>query len=100
VNKSITRRDFLNGAAVTLAAGAVLRPQELLAGEGSAVAQNPIGNDNYPPVLTGMRGSHKGSFEVAHAMAWRGEKPTEYKVLDEDYDLVIVGGGISGLAAA
>ena len=47
-----------------------------------------------------MRGSHKGSFEVAHALAWRGEKPAQYKTLDEHYDLVVVGAGISGLAAA
>ncbi len=100
MKKSITRRDFLNGAAVTLAAGAVFRPQDLLAGEGSAVAESPIGKDYYPPALTGMRGSHEGSFEVAHALAWRGEKPTEYAALDEAYDLVIVGGGLSGLASA
>ena len=100
MKKSITRRDFLNGAAVTLAAGAVLRPQDLLAGEGGAVAGSPIGKGYYPPVLTGMRGSHEGSFEVAHALAWRGEKPTEYTPVDEDYDLVVVGGGLSGLASA
>jgi spermidine dehydrogenase len=47
-----------------------------------------------------MRGSHEGSFEVAHALAWRGEKPTEYDALDEHYDLVVVGAGMSGLAAA
>ena len=29
----------------------------------------------YPPTLTGMRASHKGSFEVAHALAWQGKKP-------------------------
>jgi spermidine dehydrogenase len=83
-----------------LVAGALLRPQDLLAGEGGAVAENPIGNDYYPPVLTGIRGSHEGSFEVAHALAWRGEKPTQYTALDESYDLVIVGGGLSGLASA
>jgi len=54
----------------------------------------------YPPTLTGMRGSHVGSFEVAHALAWQGQKPASYKSLDEHYDLVIVGGGMSGLAAA
>jgi spermidine dehydrogenase len=47
-----------------------------------------------------MRGSHEGSFEVAHALAWRGEKPTRTTALDERYDLVVVGGGLSGLAAA
>jgi spermidine dehydrogenase len=45
-----------------------------------------------------MRGSHPGSFEVAHATAqgrqWAAEKT------DEHYDLVVIGAGISGLAAA
>ena len=54
----------------------------------------------YPPTLTGMRGSHPGSFEVAHALAWEGEKPERYESLDEHYDLVVVGAGMSGLAAA
>ena len=47
-----------------------------------------------------MRGSHPGSFEVAHALAWQGQKPEEYAPLDEHYDLIVVGGGMSGLAAA
>ena len=97
---SITRRDFLNGAALALAAGATLSPRDLLAIEPGAGAPNPIGPDYYPPKLTGMRGSHDGSFEVAHALAWSGQKPSEYTSLDETYDLVIVGGGISGLTAA
>ena len=48
-----------------------------------------------------MRGSHPGSFEVAHALARndaRWPEPTEQT--DRDYDLVVVGGGISGLSAA
>ena len=52
------------------------------------------------PHLTGMRGSHAGSFEVAHALAWQGQKPDAYESLDEHYDLVVVGAGMSGLAAA
>ena len=48
MKKSITRRDFLNGAAVTLAAGAVLRPQDLLAEESGIVAGSPIGKGYYP----------------------------------------------------
>ena len=47
-----------------------------------------------------MRGSHAGSFEVAHALAWQGQKPDAYESLDEHYDLVVVGAGMSGLAAA
>ena len=95
MKKTITRRDFLNGAALSVAAVAAapyhLQPLH------AAVA---TATDYYPPLLNGMRGSHKGSFEVAHALAWRGEKPAQYKTLDEQYDLVVVGAGISGLAAA
>ncbi len=50
----ITRRDFLNGVALTIAAG--LTPAAQLAAQ-------PL---RYPPALTGMRGHHVGSFEVGH----------------------------------
>ena len=96
----INRRDFLNGAALALVAGATLSPRDLLALDEPAAAPGRLSKDYYPPVLTGMRGSHDGSFEVSHALAWRGEKPTKYTALNESYDLVIVGGGISGLASA
>lgn len=55
----------------------------------------------YPPSLTGLRGSHPGSNTQSHARAWTGKSdwgPTTQ--LSEIYDLVVVGGGISGLAAA
>lgn len=55
----------------------------------------------YPPALTGLRGSHKGSFEAAHALGREGRTfPAENQRVEESYDLVVVGGGISGLAAA
>jgi spermidine dehydrogenase len=47
-----------------------------------------------------MRGSHEGSYEVAHELAWRGNKPERYEALNEHYDLIVVGAGMSGLAAA
>jgi spermidine dehydrogenase len=90
----ITRRDFLNGMALGGAAAAGAAPAELLA---AARGQAPY----YPPMLTGMRGSHAGSFEVAHALAWTGQAfPLPPQPDEDDYDLVVVGGGISGLAAA
>ena len=90
----ISRRDFLNGVALSLAAGTSLSPFEVLAQTRGASA-------HYPPLLTGLRGSHAGSFEIAHAAAMAGAKfgqPDEQT--DATYDLVVVGGGISGLAAA
>jgi spermidine dehydrogenase len=91
----ISRRDFMNGVALSLAAGTTLSPLEILA------RQSDIGNEYYPPALTGIRGSHVGSFEVAHAISWAGTKfPTPSELTDDLYDLVVVGGGISGLSAA
>jgi spermidine dehydrogenase len=90
----ITRRDFLGGFGLSLAAGSSLSPLELMAMTQGKVAP-------YPPALTGLRGSHAGSFEVAHAVSWAGAKFARPKrQTDKDYDLVVVGGGISGLAAA
>src|SRR5208282_896749 len=55
----------------------------------------------YPPAKTGMRGSHDGSWEVAHDLRdGKDNQWAEPVEMDESYDLVIVGGGISGLAAA
>jgi spermidine dehydrogenase len=85
----ITRRDFLNGAALTIASG--LTP----------AAQVKADPTRYPPALTGLRGQHAGSFEVAHAVGREGRLyPIEGLAVEESYDLVVVGGGISGLAAA
>lgn len=78
---------------MSLAAGTTLSPLEILAQTNSP--------DYYPPALTGMRGSHAGSFEVAHAVSWAGQAFTRPKAQTENiYDLVVVGGGISGLSAA
>jgi spermidine dehydrogenase len=95
---SITRRDFVAGFAV--AAGALhLAPHAAIAQ--GALAPQALGPEDYPPALTGLRGSHAGSFEVAHALAMehrRWDAPAA--PVDPDYDLVVVGGGVSGLAAA
>jgi spermidine dehydrogenase len=86
---SISRRDFLNGMALTIASG--LTP----------AAQGAADPARYPPALTGLRGQHVGSFEVAHAVGREGRRyAVDDLPVEESYDLVVVGGGISGLAAA
>ena len=96
MDRPIQRRDFLNGVAVTALGLASARAEAAIA----AAPQDAPGY--YPPLLTGMRGNHPGSFEVAHSLRdgsfWRtapAPQPGE-----DSYDLVVVGGGISGLAAA
>jgi spermidine dehydrogenase len=93
MGRRIQRRDFLNGVGIAL--GASLLPRPALA-SGAAGALLP---GDYPPAKTGLRGSHPGSFEVAHAAAREGLRWSPQKAT-ESYDLVVVGAGISGLAAA
>ncbi|HXP15589.1 MAG TPA: NAD(P)-binding protein [Terriglobales bacterium] len=99
MHRGITRRDFLNGVALT--AGATILPAELFAATGMPVAPEPS-SAYYPPALTGLRGSHPGTFEAAHSLRdgtfWDHAGPPVDT--GERYDLVIVGGGISGLSAA
>ncbi|HXV62307.1 MAG TPA: FAD-dependent oxidoreductase [Vicinamibacteria bacterium] len=92
MNRAITRRDFLNGVSVaiggTLLSSPVAKAMGLLPEEAY-----------YPPALTGMRGSHDGSWETSHALR-DGQGWNEVADTGERYDLVVVGGGISGLSAA
>jgi len=97
MHRKITRRDFINGVAVT--AGAAMMPWQVLGDDSNASEK---AHNFYPPALTGMRGSHPGSFDAAHALRdgafWDSVgKPED---TGESYDLIVVGGGISGLAAA
>jgi len=77
MDQAISRRDFLNGVGVAI--GASLMPACARNGEPIAEAT-------------------AGSFEAAHAAVqgqrWQADR------IDEHYDLVVVGAGISGLSAA
>jgi len=95
MGRRITRRDFVNGVAVAAGATALAG---IAAAQDSAPEQSP---NYYPPALTGLRGSHPGSFEAAHQL--RDNKKVDLSSAShtgETYDLVIVGGGMSGLSAA
>ncbi len=98
MQQAISRRDFINGVAAATASGLV---------PGTAFANLPVtasaaSAGNYPPLQSGLRGSHRGSFEVAHQLMWAGRQ--DWGRIDtadaEVYDLVVVGAGISGLASA
>ena len=92
----LTRRDFLNGIAL-LGVGGLASPVDLLT---NVTGQKPAGTF-YPPALTGLRGSQPGSFEAAHAVALSPEQNFGTVVGPvEEYDLVVIGAGISGLSAA
>lgn len=95
MNRPITRRDFVQGVGALGATAA-------LAGSLSSCDVTPPHEASiYPPAFTGMRGNHDGSFAVAHALGREGKTnwgPVQQ--VDTLYDLVVVGAGISGLAAA
>jgi spermidine dehydrogenase len=98
----ISRRDFLNGVAVGVGGALVGEPLLAAAAIGGDDFAPEKAADYYPPALTGMRGNHDGSFTYAHKLRdggkWDAAGPAAKT--DDVYDLVVVGGGISGLAAA
>ena len=99
MGRTIVRRDFINGAAAA-AIGASLPVTGASAAQGAVAPQDRPGYN--PTLLTGLRGSHPGSFEVAHSLRdgvfWQ-HAPAPLPG-EDDFDLVVVGGGISGLSAA
>jgi spermidine dehydrogenase len=97
MNPLITRRDFLNG--VLLGSGALLiemsSPLKLLAQRSqsfgfSGTGDYAVSNGNTPDVLRAFRAIERGDFASVK----------EIEDTLEHYDLVIVGGGLSGLGAA
>ncbi len=99
MDRSITRRDFLNGVSVAVG-GTMMKPTS--AGAEEALQQPPaaaMAEADYPPAWTGLRGSNAASMEAAHAMR-DGKRWDTGEDTGETYDLVVVGGGMSGLAAA
>jgi spermidine dehydrogenase len=90
----VTRRDFLNGTQVAVGASLLAPWMRSQATENEFA----LGEDYYPPDRTGLRGSHDGAWETMHARV--NGATWSVGAAEAAYDLVIVGAGISGLAAA
>ncbi len=100
MDRRISRRDLLHG--VGALATSTLVPGPALAEQVLALDGNDEVSRAYPPTRTGLRGNHAGSFEVSHALGLAGRRDwgTIHEPDSDAYDLVVVGGGISGLTAA
>ncbi len=84
MDRSISRRDLLLGMGA-LAASAFI-PGRAFADEMLRLERAGGFGPSYPPGLTGLRGSHAGSFEVAHQLA-RGGRSDWGPVQQPDADL-------------
>lgn len=105
MGRSITRRDFLNGVAVGVTAGyAALNECAAFAAapQTHSGANETSDSSHYPPLRSGLRGNYPDA--IAEFDRIRAGNYAEFPVpgtdIHEEYDLVIVGGGISGLSAA
>jgi spermidine dehydrogenase len=100
MDRAITRRDFLNG--IALGTAGILAAPHWAQVFGLDAADPEKAPGYYPPALTGLRGSHEGSYNTAHALRdgslW--DSVGLARDTGETYDLVVVGGGLSGLAGA
>ena len=89
----ITRRDFIDGIASTVAAGTVLSASWPKGATAAPLAP-------YPPGLHGLRGSRAEDYAAAHAVRDGATfRVADYPV-DEEVDCVVIGAGIGGLASA
>ncbi|GAB3499767.1 NAD(P)/FAD-dependent oxidoreductase [Nocardiopsis coralliicola] len=110
MDRPISRRDFFDGASAAAAGAAAAAA---LAGcapgerDWSVGPKRPVPaaeGTSYPPTMQGMRGSTEQALSIPHTIR-DGRLGSvvdtgSVKALDEHYDLVVVGAGISGLAAA
>lgn len=98
LRRGISRRDFIGGAALALS-GSLSSCSWVQTSSPRVPNVDPMSDAPYPPDRVGLRGSHPGSFEIAHQLV-RGKRWSDAQDTEEYYDLVIVGGGLSGLASA
>jgi len=102
MHRDISRRDILQGFGTLGFASAATGALSTTIGACPAHAASTKPPSAYPPALSGLRGSHDGAFETAHALGRDGQSdfgPSD-QVDTNEYDLVVVGAGMSGLSAA
>ncbi len=102
MTRDITRRDFLNGVSLGVGGALLASNAPLLSALEDLATKDPASANYYPPALTGLRGSYDATYQYAHALRDDGfwDAAPKASAATESYDLVVVGGGISGLAAA
>ena len=67
MDRGITRRDFLNGVALTVGASLTRASSSFGLELVDDAPEKAAGY--YPPALTGLRGSHEGSYAAASSIA-------------------------------
>jgi spermidine dehydrogenase len=108
----ITRRDFLDGVAITAAGLAAAAAAPNLTGAEAALRSRSR-TSSYPPTDTGIVGERNAVIhditaidgfpnprDVHSTKGGPGIHPRRVRDVDDVYDLVVVGAGASGLAAA
>ena len=108
----ITRRDFLDGVAITAAGLAAAAAAPNLTGAEAALRSRSR-TSSYPPTDTGVVGQRNAVIrdtiaidgfpnpkDVHSTKGGPGIHPRHVRDVDDVYDLVVVGAGASGLAAA
>jgi spermidine dehydrogenase len=102
MKRDITRRDFLNGVSLGIGGALLASGPPRLSGLEDLASKDPANASYYPPALSGLRGSYDATYQYAHALRdsafW--DAAPKASAGTETYDLVVVGGGISGLASA
>ena len=102
-----TRRSFIQLVSAALAGIAIPSRSRAQGGEEISIAQALSATDNsppevsggYPPLLQGIRGQNEEAMNAVHALRDGASTPAPVDI-NEHYDLVVVGSGMSGLAAA